>query len=155
NNPPPAPEFYDWARQHVPGYLAYLILSNLASTLAAAALVVAALGLFRLRPWARTLALAYAAYAVVAGAAEVLYGLLFIFPATPRFLDELRRWQLTHRPPGPNMVYEVNDFWPNWVIPITLGLAVLALGFAALIAGVLLPRSTAVLFVSGPSERPA
>ena len=154
-DPPPPPDINDYYARHVPGYLAYQVLTTLAWGLASGALLAGGMGLLGLRPWARVLALGYAGYATLATLVTLAYGLAFIAPANAGFVEEAHRWQLTYRPPGRMFVYAVNDTWAYWGIPLTAGEAVLTLAFAGLIAAVLLPAPTAAAFAGGRPRRPA
>jgi hypothetical protein len=152
-NPPPAPDINDYYAKYAPGYLAYQILTTAASALASGALLVGGIGLLNLWPWARVLALAYAGYAALSSFATVVYSLIFLAPANAKFIEEVRRWQLTYRPPGRGWVYVVDDNWAYWGIPLTIAVAVLTLGFAGLIVLVLLSRSAALAFGGRPPQR--
>jgi hypothetical protein len=91
----------------LPGYWAFMIASNVLGILLATLLIVAGIGLLKMRPWSRTLCVVYVFGMFLFQIANVYYGMVYVNPAMARWQENLMRQQPQAVPPGfaPNATF--------------------------------------------------
>jgi hypothetical protein len=77
--------------QSIPGFLPYSIISTLLGLIAVIVLIVAGIGLLRLRPWARWACIVYGIYSIIAQGIGLVYTIVYVNPAMQRWAEDFSR----------------------------------------------------------------
>jgi hypothetical protein len=80
--PPDTREVMKYLQDHVPGYLAFTIVTLALSFLLDMMLISGGIGLLNMQPWARWLSLIYAPISIVYRIVSTVYQLVWVMPAT-------------------------------------------------------------------------
>jgi hypothetical protein len=145
-NLPPAPgggknpmegmiEMYDT----IPGFWAWVTYSLVSGPIMAIILLIAGLGLMKMRPWSRWLCLGYCIYAILMAMVTLYYQLVFINPAMLAYQEEMS--QQTGAP---------NFGSPEFSNVVTIGSVVLSLIFPIAVLIVLFRPKVAAAFAGRP-----
>jgi hypothetical protein len=122
--PAPFPNEYKYLEQELPGHTVYTFATLVLGLMASAVLIVASIGLLRLKNWARWTCAIYAVFSLVWVLANTYYTLRYVDPVRARFAEELQ----PQLPPGtPNIAgfAVLND---------VIAIAVAAVGIAYAVA---------------------
>jgi hypothetical protein len=89
---PPDPfEEYKYLNDHLPGYYAYLGGTGVIAVVASIVLVVAGIGLLKMRPWARVASIVYGVAEIVIGLGSLVYNLVFVAPLSVDYQAEVSK----------------------------------------------------------------
>jgi hypothetical protein len=89
--PNPFPNPMKFLAKEIPGYTAYMTVSVMVGFVMATALIIAGIGLLRLRPWARWLCILYAILLPVVQVGFISYSLLYVNPVLAKWSAEQAR----------------------------------------------------------------
>jgi hypothetical protein len=89
--PNPFPNPMKFLVKEIPGYLAYMTVSLVVGLVMATVLIIAGVGLLRLRPWARTTCIVYAVVQLVLQVVFLYYSILYVNPAMAKWSEEQAR----------------------------------------------------------------
>jgi hypothetical protein len=77
----------------IPGYIPYMIVSSVLNSVMAIALIIAGIGLLKMRPWARWTSVGYAVYAIASTIVGLIYTLAVVNPAMAEWQRDFARRQ--------------------------------------------------------------
>jgi hypothetical protein len=77
--------------ESVPGYIPFMIVSAVLGGIMAVVLIVAGIGLLRMRGWARMACFVYAVYAILSSLGGAAYNFAVVLPATEKWMAEFQK----------------------------------------------------------------
>jgi hypothetical protein len=132
--------------QKVPAYKAVQVAQLGLGILLSVALLVSGIGLLKLRPWARTLALVYAVVSILETIGSIIYESLFTMPILKEFVaGERARPGLT---PDEKMGYDMMEMIGNFAVFAPLIIVI----FPIVVLIILLRPSVRAAFSDAPRE---
>ena len=89
--------------ESIPGYIPYMIVGSILRLIAAIALIVAGVGLLKMRPWARWTSAGYGIFSIAIAVFDLVYTVTLVNPAMQRWQEQFIRRQGGVMPPGGNI----------------------------------------------------
>jgi hypothetical protein len=106
--PPPDPmEEYKYINDHLPGYYVCVTGTMLFSFLGSALLVIAGIGLLKMRRWARSVSIGYAIVDILVTIASSVYTIVLVNPLAVEHQAEVSKRTPGVPSPGPGFTYSV------------------------------------------------
>jgi hypothetical protein len=85
-------EIWQQLNDNVPGFIVYLFADLIGSMLLGLVLLIAGIGLLRVKPWARQLSIIWAVVRVIVVVATLIYTVAVVNPGTQKFGKDMEQW---------------------------------------------------------------
>lgn len=129
--------------QSIPGFIPYTVVTSIMGLVMATLLIVAGIGLLKVRPWARVLCVIYSVYTILATIGGLIYSIAIVNPAIELWQQDLNRRMAGGGPPPPTMGGGANNVMSvaGSVMGMAYAIALLVVMFLPVVSAAFAGRS--------------